>query len=418
MSSTIYQPKDAKLTDCTIEMVDGVICINPGGPSSPGAGTRFSWDISGPSDLLTVRWNNPGATARAFDVSIGGNSIGSISCPAGASAFNSTDLKVSLLAGIATILFTAGQSGGANVASLAVNVPAVSPAPASPPATISSAVDYVIASIWPHAQVGLKATAFGGIALPLPSNTFTINPTALRKATNFKPISGTPANPTQYDGLWITNNVRLDNFHDIIFTNCRIDAGRRGNGWTQTVAGDYWCIKCANATNIVIRHCELCNSQAAAIEGDGFTAEYNLIHHCGADALKPGRNCAIRYNYIAFLAYANTAAHADGLQTLAGHDVVIEYNFFDLDVTGFVGFKANTIYQLQANPSGLGNYNIIFRRNWCRGSANGLHMYNFVGGKEKSIQVVENILIGVQIHIGTGATVSGNVDLAGHAVAA
>lgn len=267
--------------------------------------------------------------------------------------------------------------------------PADPPVIIVPPATQPTTAPVVIPPATPDVPVVLHGQ-------PTALTTGISPGVALKSVAGIKWASG-----ATYSNLRINGQVTLTGLTNVMLINCVIDAG-----------GATYGVRCDKATNITIKNCEILNTAAAGIYGDGFQAIGNYIHKSSGDGIKPGSNVLIQGNYITQLGWNAPDAHADGIQIRDGDNIKIVGNFFDMP-NGVPNTKANCALFLQLDVT-----NVTFDGNWVRGGNFGMHVYSDTTGGNATIKITNNVFYHGSTqygfgNIGSGVVWTGNVTDAG-----
>lgn len=210
------------------------------------------------------------------------------------------------------------------------------------------------------------------IEKPGPTNTGPTDPGKL------KPM----ASPTITQDGTVLENVALTGTVLVLANNVTI------RNFTLDANGGFYGISALKQkTGLVFEHGEIINYKSAAIVGNGFTATALNIHESDGDGIKAqgpgGGPTLVQQCWIHHIGKA-LGAHADGDQTVGGHDITFRYNFMDLPYTTPAPYKENSCFILQTKTGPVTNF--VIDHNWLNGG--GWSIY--VPKEENTVQVTNN----------------------------
>lgn len=143
--------------------------------------------------------------------------------------------------------------------------------------------------------------------------------------------------------------VKADN---VVIRNVRINCG-----------GFYGIKANFGYQNLLIEDVEIVGTKAAGIIGSDFTVRRANIHDVEADAIKSRHNVLIESSWIHRLG-TKVGSHSDGVQMVAGGDVIIRGNSIDMpySLSGYTNSQCIII------QTGIGTIdNILIESNWLNG---------------------------------------------------
>lgn len=140
--------------------------------------------------------------------------------------------------------------------------------------------------------------------------------------------------------------------------------------------------------NLTIEDGEIYGPQSAAVYGGNFTARRLNIHDIGNDGFKPTGNAVIEDNWIRRLGYISDS-HADGVQMVAGSNVVIRGNYFDMPA-GLPGFNNSICMIIQTDDGPIND--ILIENNWINGGGYSIQIRdkNKGYGAPTNVRIINN----------------------------
>ena len=204
---------------------------------------------------------------------------------------------------------------------------------------------------------------------------------------------------TIIENMVIRGTVRVQaNAHNVIVRNCVIES-----------EAPYGVQANFGAQNLLVHNVTFTRQGSSAILGDNFVFRNNHVFDVGADAAKPGHNCDVLDNYFERLGYKDDA-HADGVQIVAGSNVNISGNYFDM-INGEGGYKNSQCCMVQTNNGPVTNVNVT--NNYIKGGGYSLQFRNRTEDPtecsiEGNVFFRDSYQFGPWIVDGDGVAISGN----------
>lgn len=173
----------------------------------------------------------------------------------------------------------------------------------------------------------------------------------------------------------------------------------------------FYGVKCINGnTGLVLEDGAITRIRSAGVYGGGFTARRLDIHDCGSDAYKPTTDARIEYCWMHDLGYI-VDSHSDGVQMVAGGNVVIYRNYFDMPYQTS-GYTNSQCIILQTNNGTLDN--VTIEENLINGGGYSVQVRDKGTGygPPTTIRIVNN-LFGRDYQFGPAVT-EGSPEIAGN----
>jgi hypothetical protein len=164
------------------------------------------------------------------------------------------------------------------------------------------------------------------------------------------------------------------------------------------------------AKNLLIEDGEIQNATSSGLYGGNLIARRLYIHNVGADAIKLTENATVETSFITDVGFVD-GAHADGIQMVAGSNVLVQGNNFHMPYND-PDYINSQVMILQTNNAAVDNIQMV--NNWFNGGGYSIQIRERNYGTPTNMKLINNrfgrdFQFGPWIIDGDGTELSGNV---------